>query len=44
VAAVALKSTPMLAQASNAMAAPGQQENSRDLTEGVEEACMAAPN
>jgi hypothetical protein len=35
---------PMAAQARNAMAARGEQENSRDLTEGIEEACMAAPN
>ena len=35
---------PMVAQARNAMAARREQENRRDLTEGIEEACMAAPN
>jgi hypothetical protein len=33
---------PMVAQARNAMAGRREQEN-RDLTEGIEEACMAAP-
>jgi hypothetical protein len=35
---------PMVAQARNAMAARGEHENSRDLTEGIEEVRMAAPN
>jgi hypothetical protein len=34
---------PMVAQARNAMAARPEQQNSRDLTEGIEEACVAAP-
>jgi hypothetical protein len=35
---------PIVAQVRNAMAARREQENSRDLTEGIEEACMAAAN
>ena len=35
---------PIVAQVRDAMAARREQENSRDLTEGIEEACMAAPN